>query len=165
MKTSNFYYFIIFSLFFMGCTKVNEKPELLDPIYLDLTSQADKIKKDIDGKIKELDGYRESYKTQEVNQFERKLTKTNIQNATAEIAKLKQQLQFYEISTESRLIFARKQYLQYFKEGKEWPPKSVFISYDKNKKVRSEYQRNWTRGMASRVPSKKEKPEGAPASH
>jgi hypothetical protein len=66
---------------------------------------------------------------------------------------MKQKRDFYTISSESRQIFARKQYLEYFKQKKDWPPADVKTKYFEIKEAESAPKR-WSRGIASKKAKK-----------
>lgn len=137
----------------MGCSNPNSNPELRDPVYKDLKSEETKIKKDLQEKEKALVELKTSYEEMPDNNFQKKLTRADIFKSQNEITKLRQMESFHRISAESRQIYARKEYLEYFKAGKEseWPPKESQVLYMKQKAAEKADKR-WTRGMASVKP-------------
>lgn len=139
----------------VGCNNPEPTPELRDPIYQDLKSEESKLEKDIEAKEKDLEGIKEQQPNLADNDYQKKLNRDEIFRLQNEIRKMKQKKEFYTVSSESRQIFARKQYLEYFKQGKEWPPADVKERYFEAKKMEDSPMK-WTRGMASKKVVKKE---------
>ncbi|MES2768418.1 MAG: hypothetical protein V4596_04665 [Bdellovibrionota bacterium] len=162
MRTRNFYSTLIIFLFLAGCDKPEGAPELKDPVYQDMKSEEAKVKKEIDAKVKELEGLQETYLELPDSDYQKKMTREDIYRTKSEISKLEQMMSYHSISAESRQIYARKQYLEYYKagKGKEWPPAGVKEKYEAQKKV-SFAPKQWSRGIASKkIPKKEEKKEG-----
>ena len=157
MLTRKFYSLLFIFSVLLGCDKPDSTPELRDPVYQDLKSEESKVKKEVDAKLKELEEHKSLYSELSDSDYQKKITRGDIYNVENEIKKLTQKVDFYRISAESRQIFARKQYLEYYKAGKsdEWPPKSTKDKYEQQKKL-SQNSKQWTRGMASTKPAKKE---------
>ncbi|HVK60828.1 MAG TPA: hypothetical protein VM432_04725 [Bdellovibrionales bacterium] len=55
---------------------------------------------------------------------------------------LRQEAEYYKVRAEQRLIFARREYLKAFNEGREWPDPAEYEEYQKMKKLR-EGSRRW----------------------
>ena len=162
MRTRNFYVVLIIFSILAGCDKPESTPELKDPVYQDMRSEEARAKKDVDAKTKELEALQESYLELPDSDYQKKMTREDIYRTKNEISKLQQMMNYHKISGDSRQIFARKQYLEYYKAGKglEWPPKSVGEMYETQKKI-AITPKQWTRGMASKkAPKKEEKKEG-----
>lgn len=155
MLTRKFYSGLLLFLFLVGCNNPESTPELRDPIYQDLKSQETKLEKDIEGKEKELDGIKEQQSGLADNDYQKKLNRDEIYRLGNEIDKMKQKKEFFSISSESRQIFARKQYLEYFKQGKDWPPAGVKERYFEVKNLEG-LPKKWSRGIANKPAPKKE---------
>jgi hypothetical protein len=59
MLTRKFYSVLLLLAFLLGCNNPEAEPERKDPIYQDLKSEESKLDKDIEAKLKELDGIKE----------------------------------------------------------------------------------------------------------
>ena len=156
MRTRNFYSGALLFLFLVGCNNPESTPELKDPIYQDLKSEEASTKKQVEAKLKELEGYQADYDELPDNDYQKKMTRDDIYKTKKEINKLEQMEEYYRISAESRQIFARKQYLEYYKAGKgeEWPPADAKEKYEFQKKLVAA-PKTWTRGIASKKEVKK----------
>lgn len=162
MRTRNFYSAALLFLFLVGCNNPDSTPELRDPVYQDMKSQEESFKKQVEAKKKELEEFETSYHELPDNDFQKKMTREDIYRTKNEITKLEQMTEYHRISAESRQIYARKQYLEYFKAGKEkeWPPADVKEKYELQKKMAAA-PKQWTRGISSKkAPKKEEKKEG-----
>ncbi len=148
MRTRNIYLGIFISLFMVACDKPESTPELKDPIYLDLKTQESIFQKQIDDKLKEIEGLEQTMGELLDNDYQKKLTREEIFKTKNELAKLKQKKEFYRISKESRQIFARQQYLEYYKNKQKWPPEDIKEQYLQRKKL-AEAPKAWQRGVAS----------------
>ncbi len=149
-------------LFLAGCDNLDKTPELRDPVYQDMKSEESRVKKEIDAKTKELKGLQETYLELVDSDYQKKLTREDIYRIKNEIKKLEQMMEYHMISAESRQIYARKQYLEYFKAGKDkdWPPTGIKEKYETQKKMATT-SKQWSRGLASKkIPKKVEKKEG-----
>lgn len=154
MLTRKFYSILLLFAFLLGCNNIDSTPELRDPIYQDLTSESAKLDKEVEAKEKELEGIVDQQPDLADNDYQKKLNRDEIFRLGNEINKMKQKKEFYSASAESRQIFARKQYLEYFKQGKDWPPAGVKEKYFKIKEAES-VPKKWNRGVASK-PNEKE---------
>jgi hypothetical protein len=162
MRTRNFYLAAVIFLFLAACDKPESTPEVRDSIYQDMRNEESRLKKEVDAKTKELEGYQETYLELPDSDYQKKMTREDIYRTKNEITKLKQMAEYNRIAAESRQIFARKQYLEYYKagKGKDWPPTEVKEKYEAQKKMAAT-PKSWTRGIASKkAPKKEEKKEG-----
>ncbi len=148
----------------MGCKKPVENPELQDPIYMDFLGRADAIEKDIESKEKELESARIVIESPAAIIGEKKMAKETIFVVKNQIFILKQKLQFNKYSAESRKIYIRKQSLEAFKNDQDWVPKDVREAYFARKKL-AEAPKTWARGVASKIPVKKEKKSAEGGEH
>lgn len=159
MLTRKFYSTLLLFAFLLGCNNIDSAPELRDPIYQDLKSEGEKLDKNVEAKEKELEGITEQQPSLADNDYQKKLNRDEIFRLGNEISKMKQKVEFYSVSTESRQIFARKQYLEYFKQGKDWPPVGVKEKYFEIKEAESA-PKKWNRGVASKPVEKEAKKTG-----
>jgi len=154
MRTRKIYYFVGLVILASGCTKLDPTPEAKDRIYQDFLAEAEKAKKDIEAKEKELEANKQKLETVADDSYEKKLTRADVFKNENELKKLKQKQLYYQLSAESRLIYDKKQNLEAFKRQKTWDPSDSADLYFKEKAYLTQ-GKQWTRGMAS-VPAKKE---------
>jgi hypothetical protein len=160
--TRKFYLLAFIFLFLTACDKPDSTPELRDPIYNDLKSEEAKKQRELDSKIKELEKIENSQAGLLDTEAQKKLNRRDIFRLKNEIEKLRQLKEYYRVSAESRQIYVRKQYLDYYKAGKssEWPPADLKERYEARKRL-AEAPKQWTRGIASKeTPKNLEKKQG-----
>lgn len=166
MLTRKFYSALLIFLFLAGCEKPDSTPEIRDPIYQDMKSEESRVQKEIDGKIKELEGIKTSQLELPDSDYQKKLNRDEIFRLGNEITRLNQMKEYFRISAESRQIYARKQYLEYYKAGKaeSWPPAETKEQYETQKKL-SQTPKSWTRGVANKAPAKKPEKKAESSHH
>lgn len=156
MLTRKFYLLLFIFSFLTACDKPDSSPELKDPVYQDLKQEESSKQKEIDAKLKEYADIEKNQINLLDNDPQKKLNRQELFRLQNEISKLTQMKEYYKVSAESRQIYARKQYLEYYKTGKasEWPPKDLKERYETQKKL-SETPKRWSRGVASKKAPKK----------
>jgi hypothetical protein len=166
MLTRKFYLGFFIFPFMVGCSNPDSDPQLRDPIYQDLQSESSKTQKDIDTKKKDLENHQKSFTELHDNDFQKIQERSDIFKTQNEITKLEQKLRFYKASAESREIYARKEYLEAYKNGKDkdWPSPETKILYHEQKRAEAAPTR-WSRGMASEKPVAKPGETKKPAAH
>lgn len=148
MRTRNFYVAFLILVFLTGCKKPVENPELTDPIYSDFTSEADRLKKEIEAKYKEIENQKKEIESPLAIEGQKKLARENIFSLKNEIFKLSQKEQYFRYSAESRKIFIRKKSLEAFKSGNNWEPLDIKEDYLERKRL-SQAPKTWARGVAT----------------
>ncbi len=157
MRTRKFYVYILILFFLAGCKKPVENPELSDPIYSDYIGDAERLKKEIEAKFKEIENQKKDLNSPASIEGQRKLARENIFSLKNDIFKLSQKEQYYRYSAESRKIFIRKKSLEAFKSGEDWVAPDIKEDYMARKRL-SQQPKTWARGMAStKTPEKKKK--------
>lgn len=139
----------IFSLsifLFLGCSRPNPTPELIDPIYRDLEekaslskTEAEKVSEEIKSTKEELD------KLPPRDPSSRKLHQ-DLKNKEAKLIQLEQQALYYEIRAEKRRSYAREDYLKAFSAGKPWPNPESKEVYELVEKLRSA-PKEWSKSV------------------
>lgn len=135
-------------MFLPACKKPVENPELQDIVYKDFVTEADRIKKEIESKLKEIEANKKKIESANAIEGEKKLAQENIFNLKNEIFKLQQKENYYKYSAESRKIFIRKQSLESFKKGERWAPQDIKDDYFAIKEAETR-PKKWLRGEAS----------------
>jgi hypothetical protein len=133
------------SLGAIGCNKPLPNPELKDPIYLDLVGSIEEktaIAEDKRNLLKSSYIELEKAKSKPSEYIEKK---NQYFKALEDVAVAEQNLRFYQIRAESRLIWIRNEYLESFKAGKEYSFGQSFDHYQKNKELQNS-NRMWIRG-------------------
>lgn len=133
----NKYVFILLVLVFsFGCSKPEPNPELRDPIYQDFLVQKAATEKDLADTTTKMNEYSVAAKkappqTGQIKQNQRKFDEMN-RRAT----KLKQQLQYWEIRIEERMVASRLSYNRAYAQKKPWPDQNEADSYKAEKQLR-----------------------------
>lgn len=157
---------LIFSLAIVGCKKEDPNPELIDPIWKDLTARHAAYQKNYEESKAKIPLIEESLakaeaRTIELKNFQKELSKEKLKLMNAE-----QLSRYYRIRAERRKLTARIAYKKAFAEKKPWPDPREYSDYLVNTRLQ-EANRNW----AARVPklqdrlpsSTPEKPKAEPA--
>jgi len=164
-------YLILLALFawlLIGCDKPNPNPELIDPIYLDLQKWAEEAKKAIpEAKAGVADAQKElSQVKPQTGQIE--YGKKRLREAADKLNRTEQVAMYMEIRAESRLKFARTEYMKAWKKKQPWPDKAEYASFKAAEEARNA-RPNWdvkarlkAAGVSTGEP-KKEKKEGEAA--
>ncbi len=130
-------FFLIFvSFFFFACNKADPTAYTRDPVLSDYksqlaaaTSEAESLKKELIATDKEI--HEAPPQTALIN-----LNKKKLQEIKNRLAKLEQQIRYWNIRIESRAREAQKEYLQAHSENKEWPNRQELESYFTEKRLR-----------------------------
>ena len=125
-----------------GCKKENPSPELLDPIYRDLSDEAKKFEKLKSDKEKEILSLLEDRPKLKVGSVLKKINSRDLIKARAALIVLRQKAKYYKIHAERRRVEGRKAYKLAFKEGLPWPDPKEYERYKAHKKLRNA-PRNW----------------------
>ncbi len=130
-----------------GCSKEDPHPEVRDPIYKDLKSQADLHQKEVEEQKKFLGEFKVEMAKTEANSMERKDFRIKIAKAESNIKNHEQWAHFYRIRTERRAVVDKVTSKEARLADKPWPDPSEYSDYLVNKRLR-EVSLNWN----SRVP-------------
>lgn len=123
------FYFASICLALCSCEKPDPNPELRDPIHAEL----EKIIKTTDGEIKaaekQLEEFREAASKVKPQTGQIKFAQKRVFDTEASLNKLRQKLEFYRISTETRKKYVQKQYRAAFQAKKPWPDPADAAEY------------------------------------
>lgn len=128
----------------IGCKEMDPNPELKDPIYKDLKNIADKLKKEVEAKEKELPKLVEAVKKEKVRTLPLKLARRKVTEAKIALRKLRQDAHYAKIRAEKRKVLGRRQYKVAFQKGETWPDPEDFKRYKTNKRLRAA-DLNWNK--------------------
>ncbi len=134
--------FLLVSLLFIGCDKPNPTPEVLDPIYIDLSKQADEAKKLIpEAKIAVSEAEKElTLVKPQTGQIE--YAKKRLREANQRLVQTTQIAKYLEIHSKSRLDYDRESYLVAWKQKKQWPDPAEYKEFKDAEKAQSA-RTNW----------------------
>jgi hypothetical protein len=127
--------FLFITICLFGCTKPNPNPELADDIYLDLKSQSENVKKEVETEKKKLEGFKKDLETAVPQTGAIKYAQKRFFESEAKVQKLEQLAKYFELKTESRLKYTKSEYLKAFRAGKVWPTPEEIESYKKYKEL------------------------------
>lgn len=127
---------LILSVVLVGCQKPEPMPELLDPIYKDFQGQRSSTQGDINDIQKIADDFKlqmlkAAPQTGQYKRFQKKYFE-----AANRVTQLKQQLLYWNIHIEERLIQSRLSYMKAYAEKKQWPDPAEYETYKADKKLR-----------------------------
>jgi hypothetical protein len=134
-----------FCLFILtSCKQPEEHPELLDPIYSDLSAQAAGFQGKAEGqkkKIEELTVKIEKYGARDPEAKQTIFQKENLERG---LQQLEQQAQYYTIRANQRRLFDKESYTRAFNADQPWPPADEFKEYQESKKLVNA-SRDWSK--------------------
>jgi hypothetical protein len=135
------------TLLLSGCKKEEPNPELMDPIYQDLTKrQGDAEKAFADEKASQ-QALRDSMDKAEANSPELRNAKRDFEKSLQKIVIFDQNARYYKIRAQRRLLVDRISYKTAFSKDEKWPDPHEYSEYLVNTRLR-EVPLNWN----SRVP-------------
>jgi len=150
---------IICSVFLLNaCEKPLAEPETVDPIYLDLRSDAANAKKLADDKKKEAEELEKTLEKPNIEPLERKHTLQQIFLAKKTIALIEQDVAYFNLRAETRKALDRDMYPAIFKAKGKWPDKDEYDRFMAEKRLRAA-SRNWN----DRVPRPAKAPTASSA--
>ena len=134
-------------LVLLGCKKENPNPELIDPIYKDLSDRAASAQKGLAEELKNRNGLELAVQKTAPNSIERKNADRDLAKSKQNAAKFETDARFYSIRARRRLIVDRISYKEAFAKNLPWPDPSEYSDYKLNIHL-NEANRNW----GARVP-------------
>jgi hypothetical protein len=154
------------SLVLMGCEKEDPNPELIDPVWKDLSARHAAYQKNYEESKAKILVIQESLATAEARTIEIKNFQTELSKEKLKLMNAEQLARYYRIRAERRKLTARIAYKKAFAEKKPWPDPREYSDYLVNTRLQ-EANRNWgTRvpKLQDRLPgSVPEKPKAEPA--
>ena len=114
---------ISLALFLAACGKdpPNPTPELLDPIYMDLSKRRDELNGFYKVAEKTLETTKKDMDEAEPQTGKYKRKRMQYFKEIKDLRKMKQDIEFYTLRAMNRQIFARKSYMKAYHAGKPWP--------------------------------------------
>jgi hypothetical protein len=130
--------FFLFSLLFfgLGCTKANPEAYRSDPILLDYISQQGATHNQLEGINKEMEKAKKAMRNSVPQSGQYSTNAKKLHELEDRADKLNQQIQFWKIRIEGRAKEAQAEYLEAYKNKKEWPDKTKLESYFAAKRLR-----------------------------
>jgi len=131
------------ALLLSGCDKPNPNPELLDPVYADLSKKAEEIKKQAEAaKAAVVDAQKEADaavpQTRQIEYATKRLNEAKIKLLRAE-----QIARYYEIRTESRVATDKAEYSKAFSQKKPWPDPAEYQQFLDSERLATEHPTKW----------------------
>lgn len=105
----------------LGCNKPNPNPELADPIYLDLNSQAQSVQRELEVAKKTFEGHKKELATVTPQSGAIKYAQKRYFESETKIQILEQKKKYLELKALSRKQYSQREYTKAFKDGKAWP--------------------------------------------
>ena len=146
-----------------SCNKPEPEPELRDPIYLDLKSQAELAKKTLADARQTLEIKKVELEKVKPQTGAIKYAQKRYWEAQKEIDGLIQQEKSWQLRLEARQLEAREEYLKAFKAEKPWPSPKYTEDYNREKRLRAE-SRRWDVNYRLEKFKKENAPTSKPAS-
>jgi len=122
-------FFIALSLCIFGCNKPNPNPEKIDPIYADLQKRYAEYKKYADDEKKTLSEHEKTLKEAKPQTGQIKYAEKRYYESKLRLEKLEQMVRYFEIRIESRLQYARADYLKSWNKKEAWPKANEYSEY------------------------------------
>ncbi len=120
----------------VSCTKADPEAYRNDPILQDYIVQQGLVNSQIDSTNKQMETAKKDMSTSVPQSGQFAIHRKKKNELEARVAKLAQQQQFWKLKIESRALEAQSEYLQAYKDKKEWPNKQKTESYFAEKRLR-----------------------------
>lgn len=134
---------IMVSLTIIGCRKEEPNPELIDPIYSDLSKDLAGAKAAKEEAEKAVEAAEKALMKAPTRTIERRNAEEDIQKTQDKLNKITQLVEYYEIRVERRKFEARRDYKIAFAAEKSWPDPREFEAYKTNKRL-VQASKNWS---------------------
>ncbi len=133
-------------LFSVGCSRPNPNPELIDPIYLDLSSRATTSKAAAELLANETKSAKEELEKAHPRDPSLRKLRQDLKEKESKLIQLEQQALYYEIRSQQRKDYAREDYLSAYQAGRPWPNPETKRNYDLVEKIQSA-PREWGKSV------------------
>lgn len=137
-----FFLLFMFSLTLAGCNKPDPNPENKDPIFSDLSAQAEEMKKAAEAEEKQLEEHKKALAEVVPQSGQIKYAQKRVYESEAKIQKLKQEAQWLKVSARERLKQDKINYLKAFNKGEPWPDPKEYAEYKEQMRLRR-IKLNW----------------------
>lgn len=125
-----------------GCSRPHPNPELLDPIYLDLSNRGNLAKAAAESAKADIKTLRADLDALPPRDSSRRKIQQDLQKKETHLLVADQEALYFEIRAKQRLEFARKAYLDAFNAGKPWPDPADFEAYKAQRRLQ-DAPREW----------------------
>jgi hypothetical protein len=129
--------FLIFSTFLVmtACSKPNPTPEVLDPIYLDISKELSSTQAELEREKKTLDEQIKELKKVQPQTGQVKYAQKRVDDTVHKMDHLKQMITYLEIRLESRKSESRSSYIQAYNSKAVWPDPNELVKYQAQKRL------------------------------
>ena len=125
-----------------ACKQPIAEPELIDPIYADLTSEFRNANSAYEAEKKAIEEAALKYKKTDAKDPFRKRALRELRMKERGLVDLRQKRDYFEVRLEQRKEYARRDYLKAFHADQKWPRPEEIAEYKTLKKLRGS-SRNW----------------------
>lgn len=148
-------------LFFLSaCTKADPEAYKTDPILHDYQAQQGALSSQLESIAKQIETTEKDLKSSVPQSGQSSIHQKKLNQLHEQSRKLAQQIQFWKIRIESRAKEAQAEYLEAYKNKKEWPDKNRVQAYFAEKRLRIS-KMQWD--QKSRIENYKKGSSNAPA--
>lgn len=120
---------LIITICISGCNKPNPHPETLDPIYADLQKRAADAKKAAEDEKKTIQEHEKEMKEAKPQTGQIKYAEKRFYESKLRHEKLLQLASYFEMRAESRIQYARTEYMKAWNKKEPWPNPSEYKEY------------------------------------
>lgn len=120
----------------VGCKSKLENPELVDPIYKDLSQQVETIQREIEAEAKAMDKAKKEMEAAAPRSREKVVARRDFMKFKERVERLTQNLRYYEIRRDRRKAEDQKSYAIAFEKGEPWPNMEEYEQYLAVKRLR-----------------------------
>lgn len=124
-------------LMIAACNKPDPNPELMDPIYKDLSSSITSLNQQLEAEQKALEENETNLKQVIPQTGQNKYAEKRIRESKERIIKLNQEKAYIELKLEAQKRKAKKSYLLAYNKGEIWPNSKDWDEYQIQKKFRT----------------------------
>ena len=133
----------ILAIAISGCKKEEPNPELLDPIYSDLSKDLTVIDAAKEESEKNLEADKKSLEKSPPRTIERRNAEEDLLKEQGRFEHINQLLEYYKIRVARRLVESRRNYKLAFQADKAWPDPQEYEAYKVNKRLMNA-SKNWS---------------------
>lgn len=135
--------YLIWIVCLVRCTKELPNPEILDPIYKDLSSRADSTEKEMEELKVKIEELRKTLARAAPNSIDRQDILRELKKASDGHVKAQQLARYLKIRAERRKVEDRAAYMRSLASQQPWPDPNEYSHYQKNIQLR-EAPVNWS---------------------
>jgi hypothetical protein len=129
-----------FGLFFtvlalLACERPNLNPELTDPIYVDLSAQAETAGKTMEAEKKKLEGFKKTLDEAKPYSGELRVAQNRYFDSEKKVQQAAQTQYYFKLRAKTRKDVVRTAYTKSFSEKKPWDTQEESKSYQQHEKI------------------------------